>query len=234
MLNDQFAANLELLTEEGKYNYVAYLLADVNGMSIKAARYIGLTRVDLAKNNAYGYCSLVKATKQLLDKVELENKTYARITGKAQREDAIVHNDYTTEAPPKVEFFDDRIEITSIGGLVQGMTQEEFFTGLSMPRNKELMRVFRDLDVVEHLGSGIPRILKAYGRECFTFSDNFLRMTFPAAEPLSEQLEDSLLLPRQELSLRVVVKGYGKIGGNTPFSTGDFYCIGRKENLRTT
>jgi predicted HTH transcriptional regulator len=228
-LNDQFAANLEMLNEDGKYNYNAYLLADVNGMSIKSARYSGLTRVDLVENNEYGYCCLVKATKQLLDKVELENKTYARITGKAEREErrlwnaralreavinAIVHNDYTTEAPPKVEFFDDRIEITSIGGLVQGMTQEEFFTGLSMPRNKELMRVFRDLDVVEHLGSGIPRILEAYGRECFTFSDNFLRMTFPAAEPLSDQLEDSSLLPRQEsqqesrqeLSLRVMEK----------------------------
>lgn len=201
-LNDQFAANLELLTEEGKYNYVAYLLADVNGMSIKEARYSGLTRVDLIENNEYGDCSLVKATKQLLDKVELENKTYARITGKAQREErrlwnaralreavinAIVHNDYTREAPPKVEVFDDRIEITSIGGLVQGMTQEEFFTGLSMPRNKELMRVFRDLDIVEHLGSGIPRILEAYGKECFIFSDNFLRMVFPAAEPLATQ-----------------------------------------------
>ncbi len=212
-LNGQFAANLELLTEEGKYNYVAYLLADVNGMSIKAARYNGSTRADLIENNEYGYCSLVKATKQLLDKVELENRTYARITGKAQREErrrwnaralreavinAIVHNDYTTEAPPKVEFFDDRIEITSIGGLVQGMTHDEFFTGLSMPRNKELMRVFRDLDIVEHLGSGIPRILEAYGRECFTFSDNFLRMTFPVDGPLSGQPEDSSLLPRQE------------------------------------
>lgn len=29
-LNQQFASNLELLTEEGQYNYVAYLLADVN------------------------------------------------------------------------------------------------------------------------------------------------------------------------------------------------------------
>jgi predicted HTH transcriptional regulator len=155
ILNEQFAANLELLTDEGKYNYVAYLLADSNGMSIKEARYDGLTRVDLIENNEYGYYCWVKATQQLLDKVELENKTYARITGKAQRDErrlwnaravreavinAIVHNDYTTGASPKVEFFDDRIEIISLGGLVQGMTQEEFFTGLSKPRNQELMR----------------------------------------------------------------------------------------------
>lgn len=34
-LNQQFSANLELLTADGQYNYVAYLLADINGISIK-------------------------------------------------------------------------------------------------------------------------------------------------------------------------------------------------------
>jgi len=29
------------------------------------------------------------------------------------------------------------------------------------------------------LGSGVPRILESYEKECFKFSDNFLRMTFP-------------------------------------------------------
>ncbi|MFV0553965.1 MAG: helix-turn-helix domain-containing protein [Mangrovibacterium sp.] len=28
--------------------------------------------------------------------------------------------------------------------------------------------------------SDIPRILRSYGQECFKFSENFLRMTFPA------------------------------------------------------
>jgi hypothetical protein len=41
------------------------------------------------------------------------------------------------------------------------------------------MRIFKDLGLVEQLGSGIPRILEYYGRDCFAFSDNILRMTFP-------------------------------------------------------
>ena len=40
-LNDNFAKNLDLLTSDGKYNYIAYLLADKNGTSIKAAKYWG-------------------------------------------------------------------------------------------------------------------------------------------------------------------------------------------------
>lgn len=34
-LNKQFANSLELLTPDGKFNYIAYLLADENGVSIK-------------------------------------------------------------------------------------------------------------------------------------------------------------------------------------------------------
>ena len=200
-LNQQFASNLELFTEDGQYNYVAYLLADVNGMSVKVAKYDGLDRVDLIENNEYGYCSVIKATKQVLDKIDVENKTLAKITSKEREEkrlwnpvalreaviNAIVHNDYTSEVPPKIEFFDDRIEITSFGSLPQGMTENEFFEGYSVPRNKELMRVFRDLELVEHLGSGVPRILRSYGKECFKFTENFLRMTFPVLKPLESK-----------------------------------------------
>ncbi|MFA6567506.1 MAG: hypothetical protein WCS96_04780 [Victivallales bacterium] len=40
-LSDKFAANLELLTDEGAYNYAAYLLADQNGNSVQVAKYAG-------------------------------------------------------------------------------------------------------------------------------------------------------------------------------------------------
>jgi len=69
-LNKQFKRNLELLTEAGSLNYVAYLLADENNTSIKVAKYKGTNRVDLTESNEYGYCSLIKATKSVLDKLE--------------------------------------------------------------------------------------------------------------------------------------------------------------------
>jgi predicted HTH transcriptional regulator len=49
-----------------------------------------------------------------------------------------------------------------------------------------MMRIFKDLELVEHLGSGIPRILEVYPQECFRFTENFLRMTFPNAWDLAE------------------------------------------------
>lgn len=198
-LNEQFARNLELLTEEESYNYVAYLMSDINNISVKVARYQGLNRVDLVESNEYGYESLIKATHQVLDKLNLENRTLTKITAKERKEqrlwnaialreaviNAFVHNDYTKEVAPKFEIFEDRLEITSFGSLPEGLSKDEFFEGYSIIRNKELMRIFKDLDLVEQLGSGIPRILQAYSEDCFHFSENFLRITFLSTEAVT-------------------------------------------------
>ena len=76
----QFKRNLELLTPQGDLNYVGYLLADENNVSVKVAKYKDSTRVDLAESNEYGYVSLIKATKSVLDKIELENRTITWIS----------------------------------------------------------------------------------------------------------------------------------------------------------
>ncbi|GAB4345524.1 MAG: helix-turn-helix domain-containing protein [Flammeovirgaceae bacterium] len=235
-LNKQFRTNLELLTPQGELNYVAYLLADENNISIKVAKYKGKNRTELIENNEYGYCSLIKAAKNVLNKIELENRTIAKITSTERKEkrlwnplalreaiiNVFVHNDYTREIPPKFEIFNDRIEFTSAGSLPEGLSQNEFFEGFSVPRSKELMRIFKDLDLVEQLGSGIPRILEAYSKDCFYFSDNFVRMVFPAIEAVhididqvtdqvTDQVKQLILLiedehTRKELMIKLRMK----------------------------
>ena len=212
-LNEQFARNLELLNEDGDYNYVAYLMNDINNISVRVARYAGTNQVDLIQNEEYGHESLIKATQQVLDKLNLENRTFTKITYKQRIErrlwnpvalreaviNAFVHNDYTYEVAPKFEIFKDRLVITSCGGLPYGISQEEFFSGTSIPRNKELMRIFRDVELVEHLGSGIPRILQSYPKESFKFMENTLRVIFPIDEDLQalmeEEAQDTMQVP---------------------------------------
>jgi len=194
-LNESFAQNLGLLTDDKQFNYAAYLLADENGTSIKVAKYAGKDRDELIENHEYGYCSLLKATDSVLDRLHVENTVKSSIgypyrtdtplwNERAVRElviNAIVHNDYFNEVPPKFELFSDRLEITSTGTLPDDMSQEDFFNGVSNPRNKELMRVFRDVELVESLGTGLQRVLKSYGRECFIFMDHFIRVVIPYA-----------------------------------------------------
>lgn len=52
-----------------------------------------------------------------------------------------------------------------------GLSREGMLAGRSVPRNKEIMRVFRDLGLVESLGSGVNRILKAYPDTVFDTHD---------------------------------------------------------------
>jgi len=110
-LNDEFLTSLDLVDENGCFNYAAYLLADENGVSIKVAKYAGTNKVDLIENEEYGYRCLITATHRVLDKLRVENKTFAKVTPKARLErrmvdetalrealiNAIVHNDYSRE-----------------------------------------------------------------------------------------------------------------------------------------
>nr|WP_296063946.1 ATP-binding protein [uncultured Mediterraneibacter sp.] len=193
----KFANSLELLTPEGKFNYVAYLLADENGVSIKVAKYAGTDKVDLIENEEYGYCSLIKATHQVLEKLKIENVTRAKVTNTKRVEknliapipmreaviNAIVHSDFTREIPPVLEIFNDKMIFTSYGGLLPGQSKEDFFSCSSMPRNRELMRVFKDVGLVEQLGSGMSRILKEYDKSIFHISEHFIKVEFPFSLP---------------------------------------------------
>lgn len=238
-LNEQFTTNLELLTEDGSFNYVAYLMADSNGTSIKVAKYDGLNKVHLIENNEYGYCSLIKATKSVLDKLELENRTATLITSKerinqrlwnpiALKEaviNAIVHNDYSHELPPVFEIYDDRLEITSSGGLSVIKNREKFFKGYSNPINREIMRIYKDLDMVEQLGSGMNRILSYYKKDIFIFDDDFLRMVFISnhdeidggsiGSSMGGSMGGSIDLTARQKEILEIIKDNNKIGYRT-------------------
>lgn len=199
-INNNFLKQLDLYTDDGKYNYNAYLLADNNTVSIKFGKYAGTNAVDLIENEDFGNCSLIKATKNILNKIEIENKIFTKIEYPERKEikmydfaavreavvNAIVHNDWSNEYAPKFEMFSDRLVISSNGGIQDSTTKEEFLEGFlegfSLPKNKELMKVFNDLDLVEQMGTGIIRILQSYNKESFEFFPNFIRVTFPFNE----------------------------------------------------
>jgi predicted HTH transcriptional regulator len=192
---EQFIESLDLRRSGGEFNYAAYLLADENGVSVKVAVYAGTDKVDLLETREYGNRCLITATQRVLDRLDSENRTFAKITAKNRLEkervntialrevviNAIVHNDYT-KGVPLVEIFTDRIVVTSCGGLVEGLSEADFFKCRSMPRNRELMRVFRDMELVEQIGSGMSRILKAYDRSIFELTQSFTVVTLPFEE----------------------------------------------------
>lgn len=198
-INNNFLKQLGLIMDDGRYNYLAYLLADNNDISIKVATYSGVDAYDLIENEEYGYCCLIKAAKNVINKFEQVNKTYTKITSEDRKEvklfdniavkeaitNAFVHTLWEREYPPKFEIFSNHISISSTGGLPLNVSKNDFLSGFSAPTHPELMRVFKDLDLVEQLGTGIIRILKSYSKDVYEFSDNFIRVNFEFKSPES-------------------------------------------------
>ena len=74
---------------------------------------------------------------------------------------ALVHADYSHRGTPiRVAFFDNRIEVESPGLLLPGLTIDDIKQGVSQIRNPVIARVFRELDLIEQWGSGIPGIFR--------------------------------------------------------------------------
>lgn len=65
------------------------------------------------------------------------------------------------------------------------------------------MRVFRDVELVESLGSGMQRIMRKYTKDNFEFGDNYVRMIVPY-----NWVEES---PKVTVTERVTESNYDKI-----------------------
>ncbi|MCG8365170.1 MAG: putative DNA binding domain-containing protein [Pseudanabaenales cyanobacterium] len=89
---------------------------------------------------------------------------------------AVMHRSYEqTNAPVKVYWFNDRVEITNPGGLFGQVNRENFGQGATDYRNPHLAGVMKDLGYVQRFGYGIPtakQALKKNGNPSPVFSLN--------------------------------------------------------------
>lgn len=204
-VGDNFECQLELYTKSKHFNRLAFLLSDQFSSPIQYAKYSGDDVFDLVEQKTFANQSLIKTTSELLSFLQSRNRTYTQITPTGREDkskfnpialrelvvNALVHNDYRGEGLPTFEEFSNRFEISSLGGLPQGFTKEDFFGGYSLPTNPELIRVFRDLGYAERLGTGIRRVLKFYPKEIFFFCPSFLRVSVPFYRPKEERNEQT-------------------------------------------
>ena len=72
---------------------------------------------------------------------------------------AMVHRSYLDHGTIQVAVYDNRLEITDPGKLPMGQTMERMKEGYSKIRNEALAHAFAYMNIIEHWGSGIPRII---------------------------------------------------------------------------
>jgi len=71
------------------------------------------------------------------------------------------HRNMTDESCVQVAIYDDRLEVTSPGGLYNGLTFEEAIEGHSKLRNRAIANAFSQIGLIEAWGTGLQRIQSA-------------------------------------------------------------------------
>ena len=74
---------------------------------------------------------------------------------------AVMNCSYIQASNIQVAIYDDRLEITSPGGLLPGVTIDLMKEGFSKIRNRSLANAFVYMNLVEAWGSGIPKLMQA-------------------------------------------------------------------------
>jgi ATP-dependent DNA helicase RecG len=187
---NSFEASFNLRRNDGTYNLLAEILADQNMVPLIFVKFTGINKASISHRSDYGGQSLLLGYQKMKDRLIAENICKTDTTVRPRIDEYLydidcanealvnmfVHNDWTI-TEPQVSFYSDRIVFTSHGGIPHGMTEDEFYSGVSRPRNAVLMRVFLNLGIVEHTGHGIPMIVEKYGREAFDIHQNYIDVT---------------------------------------------------------
>lgn len=191
------------LIKQEKYTRAAQLLADENeiNQSITSIIRFGnkvsvfLDRKEVARKSLliqyqealYMFNKWYSKFEQI---VEFERIERQQIPHEAFREgvvNALVHRRFDINASVQIAMYEDRIEITSPGGLPQGISKNAYLYGqVSQLRNMTIAEVFYRLGLIEKFGTGILRIRESYEtyfpKPEFDISDDFIRVVLPVVD----------------------------------------------------
>lgn len=114
-------------------------------------------------NDTFQYLDLYNKTRGKIVGLErIDTKDYPEYALRESLLNAVIHRDYNFTGSILVSLFDNHFEITSLGGLVKGISIEDLYNGVSESRNPNLVNIFYRLRYVESYGTGIGRILESY------------------------------------------------------------------------
>jgi ATP-dependent DNA helicase RecG len=180
----------------GLYTNLGLLLSDQCAHTVKAAvfsdekntvfrnrkEFTGSVFAQLEET--FAYLQLCNQNRSVID--GLERVDYRDYPKEAIREaliNALIHRDYGFSGSTIININDTRIEVVSIGGLLQGLSPADIRNGISQPRNRKLAEVFHRLSFVESYGTGIRRIYALYEscavQPLIEVTANSFRMTLP-------------------------------------------------------
>ena len=206
---------LGMISSDNIYSNVALLLSDQCPSTIKAATFSGEDKGSFQDRREFSG-SLFQQMEELYNYLDMRNQTKAtfdglyRIDTRDYPEDALreallnslVHRDYSFSASTLVSVYVDRIEFVSVGGLPSGIEVDDIMLGLSVCRNPKLAAIFYRLQLIEAYGTGMPKIMKAYGQTELNpkieVSTNAFKITLPNRNTCVNHTEILVCKPESE------------------------------------
>lgn len=96
----------------------------------------------------------------------------------------IIHRNYHLPSPSKILIYDDRIEFFSPGNFWGPIKPDQLLRGMTYLRNPSICKVFRELGLVEKMGTGFIQIFHSYGKTNLPSpqiieGDNFVKCILP-------------------------------------------------------
>ena len=176
---------LNLYDDKNGYNNAAELLADKNTFSGVDIAKFGKSIDEILDRNLFVNISIILQYQKTLEAFNRYYK-YEQILGseriekelipeKAFREviaNALIHRTWDVNSNIRISMYEDKIEVSSPGGLPSGISEKEYLNGqISQLRNPILANIFFRLKYVEMFGTGIRRINESYKK--FTVKPNF-------------------------------------------------------------
>ena len=214
---------LNLYTDKGGFNNAAGLLADKNSFGgIDIVRYgnnineIAERVQSINQSVLTQYDVAMSIFKRYYEYEEIEGAKRIKkelLPKEAFREavaNALVHRTWDVNSNIRISMYQDKIEISSPGGLPSGISKEEYLNGsISYLRNPILGNVFFRLHLIEMFGTGIKRIQYSYQlydtKPGFQIYDNSIVVVLPTMRVTKSVSSDEkkvfdLLSSGQELS----------------------------------
>ena len=206
--DESILKTIGLLTKDG-LNNAALLLSDentLNGLDIAVfGKNINVFKERINLSNLSIISQFEKAM-EIFDRYYVEERVesdyrhrFERIPKVAFREillNAIVHRDYLIKGNSKVSMYEDRIIISSPGGLPAGINEDQYSLGLfSVFRNPIIVNVFHRLGLVESFATGIIRTNIAY--QAFDIKPR-LEVFENAIQVILPTVEDRFFLTNEE------------------------------------
>lgn len=166
------------------FSNLAFLLSDQCDYSVKLNVFGGRSKIDFVGREEFSG-SVLSQCNSVCNYIGKRFKgAFPSVALYEAVSNSLIHRNYSYSGSVLINVYADKLEISSIGGLVGNITVDDILAGISQPRNRFLAEFFYCYGNSVVCGAGIDRIVDSYHakekKPEFRVTDNVFSITLPS------------------------------------------------------